>query len=211
MGKIKSEGLGEVQEAIDVFDMACGMSRGLNGSVIPSERPNHFMMEQWNPLGLIAVISAFNFPCAVFCWNLGIAMICGDLTLWKGASSTSLTTIACTKIVADVLERNNCPKGVLTMTQGGGSTIGERIINDKRFELVSFTGSSEIGQRVSEIVHKRFGRTILELGGNNATIVMEDANLELVLKGSLFAAVGTCGQRCTTLRRLVIIIINMLI
>lgn len=115
MGKIKSEGLGEVQEAIDIFDMACGMARGINGSVIPSERPNHFMMEQWNPLGLIAVITAFNFPCAVLCWNLGLAMICGDLTMWKGASSTTLVTLACTKIIGDVLERNNCPKGILAM------------------------------------------------------------------------------------------------
>ncbi|KRX07720.1 Aldehyde/histidinol dehydrogenase [Pseudocohnilembus persalinus] len=204
MGKIKSEGLGEVQEGIDIFDMACGISRAINGQVIPSERPNHFMMEQWNPLGLIGCITAFNFPVAVLTWNLALAMICGDLTLWKGAESTSLVSVAMTKIVADVLEKNNVPPGVLTLVQGTGQEIGEAIIHDPRIALVSFTGSTRIGKRVSEVVNKRFGKTLLELGGNNSLIVAEDANLELVLKGSLFAAVGTCGQRCTSLRRLII-------
>lgn len=139
------------------------------------------------------MITAFNFPCAVLGWNLAIAMICGDLTIWKGASSTSLVTLATTRIIAEVLEKNNCPPGVLTMCQGGGKDIGEKLINDKRLELISFTGSTSIGERISEITHKRFGRTILELGGNNAVIVMDDANLELALKASLFAAVGTCG------------------
>jgi len=129
--------------------MACGLSRTLNGSVIPSERPDHFMMETWNPLGLIGVITAFNFPCAVFGWNFAIAAVCGDLTLWKGASSTSLITIATTKIVAEVLERNNIPSGVLATVLGGGRTIGELIINDKRLELISFTGSTSIGKRIS--------------------------------------------------------------
>lgn len=173
--------------------MACGLSRTMSGSVIPSERPDHFMMEQWNPLGLIGVITAFNFPCAVLGWNLAIAMICGDLTIWKGASTTSLVTVATTKIIAEVLEKNNCPPGVLTTCQGGGRDIGERLINDPRLELISFTGSTSIGRRISEIVHKRFGRTILELGGNNAVCVMEDANLELALKACTFAAIGTCG------------------
>lgn len=204
MGKILSEGEGEVQEFIDICDFACGLSRMLEGKIIPSERPQHFMMENWNPLGLIGVITAFNFPCAVLGWNLAIAMICGDLTVWKGASSTSLITIATTKIIAEVLEQNKLPEGILTTVIGSGKTIGELVINDKRLELISFTGSSQIGQRVSEIVHRRFGRTILELGGNNAVIIMDDANLELALKGCVFSAVGTCGQRCTSLRRLII-------
>jgi len=161
--------------------MACGLSRALNGSVIPSERPEHLMMEMWNPLGLIGVITAFNFPCAVLGWNFAIAAICGDLTLWKGASSTSLITIATTLVIAEVLEKNNCPPGVLATVLGGGRTIGELIINDKRLELISFTGSTSIGKRISEIVHTRFGRTIMELGGNNAVLVMDDANLDLAL------------------------------
>lgn len=150
-------------------------------------------MEQWNPLGLIGVITAFNFPCAVLGWNFAIAAICGDLTMWKGASTTSLITIATTRIIAEVLEKNNCPPGVLATCLGSGKTVGEALINDKRLELISFTGSTSIGKRISEIVHTRFGRTILELGGNNAVIVMEDANLELALKACAFAAVGTCG------------------
>lgn len=204
MGKILMEGEGEVQEFIDICDMACGMSRTISGQIFPSERPNHFMMEQWNPLGLIGVITAFNFPCAVLGWNFAIAAICGDLTMWKGASTTSLITIATTRIIADILEKNKCPPGVLATCLGSGKTVGEALINDKRLELISFTGSTSIGKRISEIVHTRFGRTILELGGNNAVIVMEDANLELALKGCAFAAVGTCGQRCTSLRRLVL-------
>lgn len=150
MGKILSEGEGEVQEFIDICDMACGMSRTLSGSVIPSERPDHFMMEQWNPLGLIGVITAFNFPCAVLGWNFAIAAICGDLTLWKGASSTSLVTLATTRVIAEVLEENNVPSGVLVTVLGGGRSIGELIINDKRFELISFTGSTSIGERISK-------------------------------------------------------------
>lgn len=148
MGKILSEGEGEVQEFIDICDMACGLSRSLNGKVIPSERPDHFMMEQWNPLGLIGVITAFNFPNAVLGWNFAIAAICGDLTLWKGASSTSLITVATTRVIAEVLEKNNCPPGVLATVLGGGRTIGEKIINDKRLALISFTGSTSIGKRI---------------------------------------------------------------
>lgn len=153
---------------------------------------------------MIAVITAFNFPHAVLGWNFAIAAVCGDLTLWKGASSTSLVTIATTKLIAEVLERNNCPPGVLVTTQGGGKDVGEKIIHDPRFSLVSFTGSTQIGRRISEIVHRRFGSTILELGGNNACVVMDDADLELVLKACTFSAVGTAGQRCTTLRRLIL-------
>lgn len=150
------------------------------------------MMEVWNPLGLCGIITAFNFPCAVFGWNLALTLICGDLTVWKGASSTSLVTIAVSKIVAEVLEENKAPP-VFGMVMGSGRTIGERIINDPRMKLISFTGSTEIGRRVSSVVASRFGRTILELGGNNGIVVMPDANTELVLKASLFAAVGTAG------------------
>ena len=203
MGKIKSEGDGEVQEYIDVCDMAVGLSRTIDGKVLQSERPGHFMMEVWNPLGLIGCISAFNFPVAVSGWNAAIALICGNLMLWKGASSTSLCTIATGKIVGDVLKAHGFGS-VHTVCQGSGATIGEKFIHDPRLQLVSFTGSTEIGQRISTEVHKRFGRTILELGGNNAVIIMDDADLDLALKGCTFSAVGTAGQRCTTLRRLII-------
>lgn len=161
------------------------------------------MMECWNPLGLIGVITAFNFPVAVSGWNAAIALICGNVMVWKGASSTSLCTIATGKIVGDVLKKNGWGS-VHTVCQGGGATIGERFIQDSRLQLISFTGSTEIGVRISTEVHKRFGRTILELGGNNAVIVCEDADLDLALKACTFAAVGTAGQRCTTLRRLII-------
>lgn len=203
MGKIKSEGDGEVQEYIDVCDMAVGLSRTIEGKVLQSERPGHFMMEMWNPLGLIGVISAFNFPVAVSGWNAAIALICGNTMIWKGASSTSLCTIATGKIVADVLKKNGFGS-VHTVCNGSGATIGEKFIHDPRLQLVSFTGSTEIGQRISTEVHKRFGRTILELGGNNACVIMDDADVDLALKACTFAAVGTAGQRCTSLRRLII-------
>jgi aldehyde dehydrogenase family 7 protein A1 len=203
MGKVSSEGLGEVQEFIDICDMAVGMSRTIDGKVLNSERPGHFMMEQWNPLGPIGVITAFNFPVAPLGWNAAIALICGDQVIWKGASSTSLTTIAVTKIMVDVLKKNGF-NSVFTMCQGSGATIGEKYINDKRLHLISFTGSSEIGQKVSEKVHARFGRTILELGGNNAAILMDDCDQSLALKACTFSSVGTAGQRCTTLRRTII-------
>jgi len=204
MGKIIGEGLGEVQELIDMMDYAVGLSRMLEGKIFPSERPGHFMMETWNPLGIIGVITAFNFPVAVFGWNLALALIVGDPVVWKGASSTSLISLACTKICHEVFERNNVPKALVTMIVGPGSSVGEHMINDSRLRLVSFTGSTEIGRHVSEVVHKNFNRTILELGGNNAVIVMEDADLDLALRGNIFSAVGTAGQRCTSLRRLVI-------
>jgi len=204
MGKILIEGLGEVQEFIDMCDYACGLSRTLEGKVIPSERKSHLLMEVWNPLGLIGVITAFNFPCAVLGWNFAIAAICGDLTVWKGASSTSLITIAVTKLIAEVLERNKVPPGVLTMVVGPGRTIGELLNSDKRLELISFTGSTSIGKGISRKVHERFGRTILELGGNNATVIMDDADIDMAIKACVFAAVGTAGQRCTSLRRLLV-------
>lgn len=205
MGKISAEGLGEVQEAIDICDYAVGLSRMLNGAIIPSERPGHFMMERWNPLkGHVAIISAFNFPCAVFFWNAAISLVAGNTQLWKGSDSTSLVTIACQKIVADVLAKNGYDTGISTMIQGPGATIGEGIITDPRFEMVSFTGSTAVGHRVSDAVSKRFGKKILELGGNNAMIVMDDADQKLAVRGALFSAVGTAGQRCTSLRRLMI-------
>ena len=204
MGKVLSEGLGEVQEAIDICDFACGLSRQLSGQVIPSERPGHMLLELWNPLGTVAVVTAFNFPCAVLCWNLAISLACGNTHIWKGASSTSLVTLATARIVAGVLAAAGAPPGVFTVVSGSGRTIGDRLICDPRAALVSFTGSTAVGVRVSEVVHRRFGRTILELGGNNASVVMADADLDLALRGSVFGAVGTCGQRCTSLRRLLV-------
>lgn len=191
MGKIKAEGDGEVQEVIDLCDFACGLSRSITGKVIPSERPEHSMYEVWNPLGMIGVITAFNFPVAVFGWNLALALVCGNTVHWKGAPTVPLVTIATTKIINEVLAKHNA-LGVLTCSVGG-KDIGEVLVNDKRMPLISFTGSTAVGRIVAGQVANRFGKSILELGGNNATIVMPDANEELVIKGSLFAAVGTCG------------------
>jgi aldehyde dehydrogenase family 7 protein A1 len=202
MGKILAEGVGEVQEFVDICDLAVGLSRTIAGAVFPSERPNHVMYEHWHPLGQVAIITAFNFPCAVYGWNSAISLICGNTQIWKGASSTSLVTLATTKIVNEVLERNGVPPGVATTVIGSGRDIGERIIQDKRMHMVSFTGSTEIGVRVSTAVHSRFGRTILELGGNNAIIVAGDADLNLALRAVVFGSVGTAGQRCTSTRRL---------
>lgn len=201
MGKIRSEGLGEVQEYIDICDMAVGMSRTIDGKVLNSERPGHWMMEVWNPIGNVGVISAFNFPVAVSGWNTAIALICGDTVIWKGALTTSLVTIAVGRIVTDVLKANGF-NSVFTVITGDGPNIGAAMVSDPRVPLVSFTGSTSVGRGVSAEVHRRFGRTILELGGNNACVVMPDADLELAFQGAVFAAVGTCGQRCTTLRRL---------
>lgn len=161
------------------------------------------MIEVYNPLGAIGIITAFNFPCAVLGWNAAISLAAGNVQVWKGASSTCLITVAITRIMAEVFEKNGLPGAIVSTAMGGGRDIGERIINEERLSLISFTGSTPVGRRVSEIVHRRFGRTILELGGNNAVIVMPDADLELVVRGSVFAAVGTAGQRCTSLRRLV--------
>eukprot|EP01133_Synstelium_polycarpum_P017755 gene17755-21178_t len=202
MGKIFIEAKGEVQEFIDVCDYATGLSRSINGQVMPSERPGHVLLENWNPLGMIGIITAFNFPCAVLGWNAAISMICGNVQLWKGASSTSLITVAITKIIAEVLEKNGFDGAICSTIIGPGRTVGEQMIQDKRLTLISFTGSTEVGRRISSVVHGNFGRTILELGGNNAIIVAEDANLDLALRAILFASVGTTGQRCTTCRRL---------
>ena len=201
MGKIKSEGLGEVQEMIDMCDFAVGLSRQLYGPTMMSERPRHRMYEQWHPLGVVGVISAFNFPVAVWAWNAALAAVCGDTTVWKPSSSTPLTAIAVQNICNTVMERHGL-EGIFNLTIGPGSVVGERMINDPRVPLVSFTGSTSMGRHVSEACAKRFGRSILELGGNNAIIVEPDANLDLALRAILFAAVGTAGQRCTSLRRL---------
>jgi aldehyde dehydrogenase family 7 protein A1 len=202
MGKIEAEGLGEVQEFIDMCDYAVGMSRMITGQIIPSERPGHVIHENWNPLGLIGIITAFNFPCAVLGWNATVSLVCGNCQIWKGASTTSLITVAVTKIIASVFERNGLPGGICSMVIGSGRTVGEQLIQDKRLSLISFTGSTQIGRHISEVVHSRFGRTILELGGNNAVIVMDDANQDLALSAVVFASIGTSGQRCTSIRRL---------
>jgi aldehyde dehydrogenase family 7 protein A1 len=201
MGKIRSEGLGEVQEYIDICDMATGMSRTISGSVIPSERPDHWMMEVWNPLGIVGVITAFNFPVAVAGWNTALSLICGDLVLWKPALTTCLVTIAVQNLVAGVLKKHGF-NSVCSCVCGDGPDIGNELVNDKRIPLVSFTGSTAVGRQVSRTVHERFGKTILELGGNNSAIVMPEGDVELAFQGSVFAAAGTAGQRCTTLRRL---------
>ncbi|KAF3439699.1 hypothetical protein FNV43_RR17977 [Rhamnella rubrinervis] len=201
MGKILPEGIGEVQEIIDMCDYAVGLSRQLNGSIIPSERPNHMMFEVWNPLGIVGVITAFNFPCAVLGWNACIALVCGNCVVWKGAPTTPLVTIAITKLVAEVLERNNMPGSIFT-SLCGGAEIGQAIAKDTRIPLVSFTGSSKVGLSIQRTVSERFGKCLLELSGNNAIIVMDDADIGLAVRSILFAAVGTAGQRCTTCRRL---------
>ncbi|CAH2296068.1 alpha-aminoadipic semialdehyde dehydrogenase [Pelobates cultripes] len=201
MGKILVEGVGEVQEYIDICDYAVGLSRIIGGPILPSERPGHALIEQWNPVGLVGIITAFNFPVAVYGWNNALALICGDVCLWKGAPTTSLTSVAVTKIVAQVLEDNNLPGAICSLTCGGAD-IGNAIAKDERVDLVSFTGSTSVGKQVALKVQERFGRQLLELGGNNAIIVFEDADLTLVTPSVLFAAVGTAGQRCTTARRL---------
>ncbi|ORY72399.1 succinate-semialdehyde dehydrogenase, partial [Leucosporidium creatinivorum] len=202
MGKIKSEGQGEVQqEIIDMFDIAVGRSRSLSGGTYPSERENHFIVESCNPLGVVGVITAFNFPTAVYGWNFSLSFVCGNATVWKPAPTTSLCAIATTKIIASVLEKNNLP-GALSALLCGGGEAGQAVVDDKRIDLVSFTGSEARGKKVGQDVQARFGRTILELGGNNAAIVLPDANLALALPSIAFAALGTAGQRCTTTRRL---------
>lgn len=203
MGKILSEGAGEVQEYIDICDFAVGLSRSMNGQVIPSERRGHALLEQWNPLGLVGIISAFNFPVAVFGWNNAISLIGGNVNLWKGAPTTNLCSVAVTKILSNVLKANDLPGAVCSMV-AGGADIGNRMAEDKRMGLVSFTGSTPVGKSVAMKVQERFGRSLLELGGNNAIIVMDDADLNMVCTAVLFASVGTCGQRCTTTRRLLL-------
>jgi aldehyde dehydrogenase (NAD+) len=202
MGKIREEGLGEVQEMIDICDFAVGLSRQLYGQTMHSERHNHRMYEQWHPLGVVAVVSAFNFPVAVWSWNSAIAIVCGDPVLWKPSSDTPLTAIAVQHICNNIMADHGVD-GIFNLVIGPGRTVGELLINDKRLQLVSFTGSCEIGRRVAETVARRMGRTILELGGNNGIIVTQNADLDLALPAILFGAVGTAGQRCTSTRRII--------
>lgn len=203
MGKILAEGMGEVQEAIDIADFAVGLSRQLYGLTMQSERSSHRMYEQWHPLGVIGIITAFNFPIAVWSWNSMIAAVCGDTMLWKPSSKTPLCAIAVQHVVNKVIERHGLA-GIFTTIIGKGSIVGEKLINDKRITLISATGSTEMGKRIAEATSKRLARSILELGGNNAIIVAEDANLDMTIRAILFGAVGTAGQRCTTTRRLIV-------
>ncbi|MES1913866.1 MAG: hypothetical protein MHM6MM_006014 [Cercozoa sp. M6MM] len=204
MGKIKAEGVGEVQEAVDICDYATGLSRMLNGQVIPSERPGHFMMERWNPLkGHVGMITAFNFPVAVAFWNSALSLVAGNCQVWKGAESVPLTQVACTKIMASVLAKHGF-EGVATLAAGAGAEVGAKMASDRRIELLSFTGSTEVGREVNATVARRFGKSIMELGGNNAMVVMDDADIEMTVRAAFFSAVGTCGQRCTSLRRLLV-------
>jgi len=203
MGKILPEGIGEVQEYIDMCDYAVGLSRMFSGKVLPSERPGHMLLEQWNALGVVGVITAFNFPVAPYGWNNALALVCGNTVLWKGAPSTPLTSIAVIKILASVFEANNMPPAICSLVTGGAD-IGSKIATDERIPLVSFTGSTNIGKQVALSVQERFGKSILELGGNNAIIVNEDADIQMVVTSALFSCVGTAGQRCTTTRRLIL-------
>lgn len=201
MGKIQAEGEGEVQEMIDIADFAVGLSRQLYGKTMHSERPGHRMYEQWHPLGVVGIISAFNFPGAVWAWNAMIAAVCGDVMVWKPSSKTPLTAIAIQKIVNRVMEPLGW-SGVMSLLVGSSRDVGEMLIHDRRVPLISATGSCHMGRKIGEAVSKRLGRSLLELGGNNGIIVMPDADPELVLRAVVFGAVGTTGQRCTTTRRL---------
>ncbi|MBW1619165.1 L-piperidine-6-carboxylate dehydrogenase [Empedobacter falsenii] len=203
MGKSYQEGLGEVQEMIDICDFAVGLSRQLYGSTIHSERPLHRMYDQYHPLGVVGVISAFNFPVAVWSWNTCLAMVCGDVVVWKPSEKTPLCAVACQHILAEVLKANNISEGVSSLVMGD-KTIGELIAQDSRVALVSATGSTRMGIEVNKVVAARLGKTILELGGNNAIIVTPDADLKIMLTSAVFGAVGTAGQRCTTTRRLIV-------
>ena len=203
MGKSYQEGLGEVQEMIDICDFAVGLSRQLHGLTMHSERPEHRMYEQYHPLGVVGIISAFNFPVAVWCWNTALAWVCGDVCVWKGSEKTPLCSVACQNLFAEVSEENNLPEGVSCIVTGD-YRVGEMMTSDKRVPLVSATGSSRMGRVVGATVAERFGKSLLELGGNNAIIVAPDADLKMVVPGAVFGAVGTAGQRCTSTRRLII-------
>ena len=204
MGKSLQEGLGEVQEMIDICDYAVGQSRMLSGCTMQSERSLHRMYEQYQPLGIVGIATAFNFPVAVWAWNAMIAAVCGDVTIWKPSSTVPLSAIAAQKIIGRVLEENNVPEGIFSLVIGKGSDLGERLLNDPRIPLISFTGSVPVGRHAAEVVARRLGRTILELSGNNAVIITEHADLELAMPAVVFGSVGTAGQRCTTTRRLIV-------
>jgi aldehyde dehydrogenase (NAD+) len=203
MGKIVAEGEGEVQEMIDMADFSVGLSRQLYGLTMVSERPRHRMFEQWHPLGTVGVISAFNFPVAVWSWNAFVAAVCGDTIVWKPSSQTPLTAIAVTRICDEVMSGTGF-EGVFNLTVGRGSEVGDRLINDRRVPLISATGSCVMGEKVGTAVAKRLARAILELGGNNAVVVLDDADPDLVTRAVLFGAVGTAGQRCTSIRRMIV-------
>ncbi len=203
MGKSYQEGLGEVQEMIDICDFAVGLSRQLYGLTMHSERPGHRMYEQWHALGIVGIISAFNFPVAVWSWNTALAWVCGDVCLWKPSEKAPLSAIACQHIVAKIFAQQGLPEGISNLIVGD-SSIGALISHDSRIPLVSATGSTRMGKAVGKAVGERLGRSLLELGGNNAIIITEHADLEIAIRGALFGAVGTAGQRCTTTRRLIV-------
>ena len=203
MGKSLQEGLGEVQEMIDICDFAVGLSRQLHGLTMHSERPGHRMYEQYHPLGIVGIISAFNFPVAVWSWNSMLAWVCGDVAIWKPSEKTPLCGIACQKIIQNVFKKNQVPEGVSCLISGGRE-VGEWMSNDKRIPLVSATGSTRMGKEVAAAVGQRLGRSLLELGGNNAIIISKEADLNIAMTAAVFGAVGTAGQRCTTTRRLII-------
>ena len=203
MGKSYQEGLGEVQEMIDICDFAVGLSRQLNGLTMHSERPSHRMYEQYHPLGVVGIISAFNFPVAVWAWNTMLAWVCGDVCIWKPSEKTPLCSIACQNIINKVFAKNNVPEGVSCIVNGDYK-IGQQMCSNENIPLVSATGSVRMGKAVGRTVSERLGRALLELGGNNAIIITENANLDISIRGALFGAVGTAGQRCTTTRRLIV-------
>lgn len=203
MGKIYQEGLGEVQEMIDICDFAVGLSRQLYGLTMHSERPKHRMYEQWHPLGVVGVISAFNFPVAVYSWNAMIAAVCGDTVIWKPSEKAPLCGVAVQNIIAKVLNANDLPEGIFCLVNGGRE-VGEWLTNDARIPLISATGSIRMGKQVAQVVGARLGRSLLELGGNNAIVISKAADLEMAIRASVFGAVGTAGQRCTSTRRLII-------
>jgi len=204
MGKIYQEGLGEVQEMIDICDFAVGLSRQLYGFTMQSERPGHRMYDQYHPLGIVGIITAFNFPVAVWSWNAMIAAICGNVSIWKPSPKTPMCSIALQHIISMVLRENGMPEGVFNLVIGTNEEIAETLVNDTRIPLISATGSTNMGSKVSTKVASRLGRSILELGGNNAIIVTESADLKIAIPGIVFGSVGTCGQRCTTTRRIII-------
>lgn len=203
MGKSYQEGLGEVQEMIDICDFAVGLSRQLYGNTIHSERPGHRMYDQYHPLGLVGIITAFNFPVAVWAWNAALALVCGDVIIWKPSEKTPLCAVACQNIIAEILKENNLPEGISSIVTGDAE-VGKWISEDERIALVSATGSTRMGKQVAETVAKRLGKTLLELGGNNAIIVTPSADLKMTIIGAVFGAVGTAGQRCTSTRRLIV-------
>lgn len=203
MGKSLQEGYGEVQEMIDICDFAVGLSRQLNGQTIPSERPGHVMREQWHSIGVVGIISAFNFPVAVWAWNTALAWICGDVCVWKASEKAPLCSIACQNIIADILKANELPEGISCIINGDYK-VGEMMTTDVRIPLISATGSTRMGRIVGTTVAQRFGKSLLELGGNNAIIITPTADLKVVVPGAVFGAVGTAGQRCTSTRRLII-------